>query len=127
MREIVGVRKEIELLMKGLLRIWWGWNQYLEWGERVWTRLTAGTLLAARETALERMTIDPQITYAVVGLISKSLGQRARKNSSLRWVWLYTASVSAEVARMVMADRRARTVRPRRVDSIARDVRTAFW
>jgi len=99
----------------------------LEWGERVWTRLTAGTLLAARETALERMTIDPQITNAVVGLISKSLGQRARKNSSLRWVWLYTASVSAEVARMVMADRRARTVRPRRVDSIARDVRTAFW
>ena len=127
MREMVGVRKEIELLMKGLLRIWWGWNQYLEWGERVWTRLTAGTLLAARETALERMTIDPQITNAVVGLISKSLGQRARKNSSLRWVWLYTASVSAEVARMVMADRRARTVRPRRVDSIARDLRTAFW
>jgi len=123
MREMVGVRKEIELLMKGLLRIRWGSNQYLEWGERVWTRLTAGTLLAA----LERMTIDPQITNAVVGLISKSLGQRARKNSSLRWVWLYTASVSAEVARMVMADRRARTVRPRRVDSIARDVRTAFW
>lgn len=127
MREMVGVRKEIELLMKGLLRIWWGWNQYLEWAERVWMRLTAGTLLTARETALERMTIDPQITNAVVGLISKSLGQRARKNSSLRWVWLYTASVSAEVARMVMADRRARTVRPRRVDSIARDVRTAFW
>ena len=127
MREMVGVRKEIELLMKGLLRIWWGWNQYLEWGERVWTRLTAGTLLAARETALERMTIDPQITNAVVGLISKSLGQRARKNSSLRCVLLYTASVSAEVARMVMADRRARTVRPRRIDSIARDVRTAFW
>ena len=96
-------------------------------GEWMWMRLTDGTLLTARETALERMIIAPQVTNAVVGLISKSLGQRARKNSSLRWVWLYTASVSAEVARMVMADRRARTVRPRRVDSIARDVRTAFW
>jgi hypothetical protein len=96
-------------------------------GKWMWMRLTDGTLLTARETALERMIIAPQITNAVVGLMSKSLGQRARKNSSLRCVWLYTASVSAEVARMVMADRRARTVRPRRVDSIARDVRTAFW
>jgi len=108
MREMVGARKEIELWMKGLLRM-------------------DGTLLTAKEAALERMIIDPQMTNAVVGLISKSLGQRARKNSSPRCVLLYTASVSAEVPTMVMADKRARTVRPRRVDSIARDVRTAFW
>jgi hypothetical protein len=50
--------------------------------------LTAWTLLAIKEAALARKMIEPQVTRAMVGRISKSLGHRGRRKSWPRCVLL---------------------------------------
>lgn len=97
------------------------WNEV--WG------LTEEALLAIRAMALVMAIIVPQVTRAIVGRRSNSLGQtpeRGRRKSVLTCVLSYTDSVSAEVPTMVRPASRATTINARRIDSAMRVTRTLF-
>ena len=85
-----------------------------------------GTLLMVNETMLARKMIDPQVTSAIVGRISNSLGHSGSKKSCPRWVALYTRRVSPDVPTIVMPARSPSTVSPKQIDSTMRVVRALF-
>lgn len=100
-REMEGRRRAREVAMRVLFAI-------------------AGTLAATRLRIDDAKMIAPHVTNAIVGRISNSLGQMERKWPSPSRVVLYTCSVSADVPTMVTEERRARTVRPRFMESMPR-------
>lgn len=90
-------------------------------------RLTADTLLAAKERALAKTTIAEQTTSATVGLRSNLAGHSERIESFLRCVVLKTDKVSPEVPRIITEEHKAKAVKARRADSTRRAVLAFFW
>jgi len=101
-RVIKGARSESELEMRGLEE-------------------SAETLAPTKPRILLNVIIPAQVTSATEGRMSKSLGQRGRKNSSPKWVVLYTLNTSPAVPRMVIAERRERTLMPKPIDEMMLD------